>query len=121
MDALTVRSISGIKERLDKGWADTEESSLKNDLPSYREISREIDEIKSKWDPSAPQFEEIAIGRGETVRCLKNGLWLLMDGADPYAVVLSQLQEYGGPGSINGEIAVPPAERGAALCANLFC
>jgi hypothetical protein len=82
--------------------------------------SKLLEQSRSGIEIAPPQFEEIAIGRGETVRCLKNGLWLLKDGADPYAVVLSQLQEYGGPGSINVEIAVPPGERGAALCTRLF-
>ena len=79
-----------------------------------------MEQSRSGIEIAPPQFEEIAIGRGETVRCLKNGLWLLKDGADPYAVVLSQLQEYGGPGSINVETAVPPGARGAALCSRLF-
>jgi hypothetical protein len=40
LDTQTARSISRIKERLDKGWADKEEESLKNSLPSYRDITR---------------------------------------------------------------------------------
>jgi hypothetical protein len=79
MGTVAARSISSIEERLDKGWADTEESSLKNDLPSYREISREIDEIKSNWDPSAldeprlvleqdPEYREARIALSERAK-----------------------------------------------------
>ena len=67
-----------------------------------------------------PQYEEIDIGQGETVRCLKNGLWLLNDGTEPYAVVLSQVEDYNRGQSITLEIAVPPGERGAARCTELF-
>jgi hypothetical protein len=45
------RSIASIEERLSKGWAATEEATLKESLPSYREISTEIEDIKSKWLP----------------------------------------------------------------------
>ena len=68
-----------------------------------------------------PQYEEVDIGRGESVRCLKNGLWLLKDGAEPYAVVLSRLENYGQRGdTIKLEVAVPPGESGAARCSRLF-
>jgi hypothetical protein len=40
-------SIASIEERLGKGWTDTEEAALGEGLPSYKEISREIDDIKS--------------------------------------------------------------------------
>jgi len=42
------RSIASIEERLCKGWAVTEEATLKESLPLYREISSEIEDIKSK-------------------------------------------------------------------------
>jgi hypothetical protein len=45
------RSIASIEERLGKGWAVTEEATLKESLPLYREISSEIEDIKSKWLP----------------------------------------------------------------------
>jgi hypothetical protein len=68
MDTLTATSISSLTERLDKGWTDTEEFTLKNDLPSYREISREIDEIKSKWDPSALDEPRVALEQDSEYR-----------------------------------------------------
>lgn len=68
-----------------------------------------------------PQYEEVDIGRGEVIRCLKNGLWLLKDGAEPYAVVLSQSEKLGRGGrSITLEVAVLPGERGAVRCSALF-
>lgn len=45
------RSIASIEERLSKGWAVTEEANLKETLPLYKEISSEIEVIKSKWLP----------------------------------------------------------------------
>jgi len=45
------RSIASIEERLSKGWAVTEEAALEENLPSYKEISSEIEDIKSKWRP----------------------------------------------------------------------
>ena len=44
--------------------------------------SRLIEQGRNAIEIAPPQHEEIDIGRGETVRCLKNGLWLLRDGAD---------------------------------------
>ena len=65
------------------------------------------------------QFEEIDIG-GATIRCLKNGLWLLRDGDDPYAVVLSQRDDYGSGISITIEIASPAGQAGAAVAERVF-
>jgi ATPase family associated with various cellular activities (AAA)/ClpX C4-type zinc finger len=75
---------------------------------------------RGRVDIAPPQHEEVDIGRGETVRCLKNGLWLLNDGTESYAVILSQLDDYGRGQSISLEIAVPPGDRGAAICSHLF-
>jgi hypothetical protein len=61
------------------------------------------------------QFEDVDIGFGETVRCLKNGLWLLRGGAAPYTVVLSQHQHYSGGTNMAVEVAAPSGETGAAL------
>ena len=35
-----------------------------------------------------PQHEEINIGESEPIRCLKNGLWFLEEGANKYVVLL---------------------------------
>ena len=67
-----------------------------------------------------PQFEEVNIGRGETVRCLKNGLWFLNDDGEPYVVVLSKVDDYGRGQNVALEVAAPPGERGVALCTQVF-
>jgi hypothetical protein len=67
-----------------------------------------------------PQSEEVDIGHGETVRCLKNGMWLLKEADTPYVVVLSLHENYGHGPKLNVELAVPPGEQGAAICARLF-
>lgn len=66
------------------------------------------------------QYEEVEIGLGAVVRCLKNGLWLLRHGDMPYAVVLGLTEGYGQPQSILVEVAVPPGEAGLALSEQIF-
>ena len=92
--------------------------------PEYRHESIGFSKLLARShgviEIAPPQYEEVDIGRREVVRCLKNGLWLLNDGAEPYAVVLSQSDNYRGGKSITLEVAVPPGERGAARCSELF-
>lgn len=66
------------------------------------------------------QFEEIDIGRGEIVRCLRNGIWLLSDQETPFVVVLSFEEDYQGGGTLHVDVAAPPGERGATLCTQIF-
>ena len=66
------------------------------------------------------QLEDVDIGGGETVRCLKNGLWLLQDERGPYAVVLSQHEDYGKGSTVIVEVATPPGELGAELSSRVF-
>jgi AAA+ superfamily predicted ATPase len=66
------------------------------------------------------QFEDIDIGREETVRCLRNGVWLLRDGAVPYSVVLSFDADYQGGGTFSVDVAAPPGEVGTGLCTRIF-
>jgi hypothetical protein len=82
--------------------------------------SRLLEQARSAIEIAPPQYEEVDIGRGETVRCLKNGLWLLKDGTESYAVVLSKVEDYGRGQSITLEVAAPPGERGVALCTQVF-
>jgi hypothetical protein len=79
-----------------------------------------LERDRGRVEIAPPQFEEIDIGHGDNVRCLKNGLWLLRDGDEPYAVILSQLSDYSGGQSLTLEIAVPPGAAGAAICSRLF-
>ena len=60
LGSVTSRSIASIEERLDKAWTVTEEAKLRESLPLYREITCEIDDIKSKWDPLAVSTEMIS-------------------------------------------------------------
>lgn len=69
---------------------------------------------------AAAQFEEVDIGNGDVVRCLKNGVWLLKDSDRPYAVVLFPKQQFGEPGGVVIEIASEPGEAGAALATRVF-
>ncbi len=66
------------------------------------------------------QYEEIDIGRDESVRCLRNGVWLLREHDLPFAVVLSFEADYQGGGSFSIDVAAPPGELGASLCARIF-
>jgi hypothetical protein len=66
------------------------------------------------------QLEDVDIGGGETVRCLKNGLWLLQDERGSYVVVLFQRGDYGPATQVDIEVAAPPGEAGAELSARVF-
>jgi ATPase family protein associated with various cellular activities (AAA)/ClpX C4-type zinc finger protein len=66
------------------------------------------------------QHQEIDIGRDESVRCLRNGVWLLRERDVPFAVVLSFEADYQGGGSFSIDVAAPPGEFGAGLCARIF-
>jgi predicted AAA+ superfamily ATPase len=66
------------------------------------------------------QFEEISIGRNETVRCLRNGIWLRQENDQPYAVILAYEADYQGGGSFSVDVAAPAGEIGAALCTRIF-
>jgi Ni2+-binding GTPase involved in maturation of urease and hydrogenase len=65
------------------------------------------------------QFEDIDIG-GETVRCLKSGLWLLREDSQPFAIVLSKAKEYGSPSAVMVEVAASPGDGGTAVCSRVF-
>jgi hypothetical protein len=66
------------------------------------------------------QYEEVKIGGAETVRCLKNGLWLLRQADVPYVVILAQVEDYRSGTRLNIEVAAPSGAAGAALSAHLF-
>jgi hypothetical protein len=66
------------------------------------------------------QYEEIEIGQGETIRCLKNGLWLRREGETPYVVLLALHENYGQGTTIAIEIAAPPGDTGLSICERIF-
>jgi hypothetical protein len=83
-------------------------------------FSKLLDRGHSAVEAAPAQYEDVAIGDGDTVRCLKNGLWLSTDENGAYAIVLAQRNDYHGGGDLVLEIAAPPGEGGAALCTRLF-
>jgi len=66
------------------------------------------------------QNEEIDIGETLPARCLRQGLWLVQDGAVPVALLLSPAFRFGHPEGTHIEIAVPPGESGSELSRRLF-
>jgi len=83
------------------------------------DFSKLLEQSHSAIEVAPAQFEDVDIG-GETVRCLKNGLWLLRDHRGPVAVVLSQHDEYGRASNLVVEVAAPPGELGAEACSRVF-
>src|SRR5262245_38074369 len=83
------------------------------------DFSKLLQQTHGAIEAAPAQFEDVDIG-GETVRCLKNGLWLLREERGPYAVVLSQHDDYGRGTNLHVEIAAPPGELGVALCSRVF-
>jgi hypothetical protein len=53
LEFATFKSLDGIAERLEKGWTEAEEADLRERNVIYRDDSRSIGEIQSKWDPHA--------------------------------------------------------------------
>ena len=83
-------------------------------------FSKLLEQSRNALEAAPAQYEDVDIGAGETVRCLKNGLWLLREERGPYAVVLAQNDDYGQGGNLVVEVAAPPGELGAALCTRVF-
>jgi hypothetical protein len=85
------------------------------------DFAKLLEQTYAAVEVAPAQFEDVDIGRGETRRCLKNGLWLLRQDDLPYAVVLSQQEDYGqGSTSVLIEIAVPAGDAGATLVSRVF-
>ncbi len=84
------------------------------------DFSKLLEQSHGVVEVAPAQFEDVDIGGGETRRCLKNGLWLLREDETPYAVVLSQLDDYGRGTSLVVDIAAPAGDIGARLASRLF-
>jgi hypothetical protein len=82
-------------------------------------FSKLIEHGRSAVRIAPAQYEDVELGQGNSVRCLKNGLWLLRD-TTPYAVVLAQTEDYGRGASLTLEVVAPPGEAGAKLATRLF-
>ena len=83
-------------------------------------FSKLLEQNRNTVEAGPAQYEDVSIGEGETVRCLKNGLWLLTDEHGAYAIVLAQQDNYHGGGDFVVEIAAPPGEVGAELSTRVF-
>lgn len=79
-----------------------------------------LEQSRNAIEVAPAQYEDVDIGAGEIVRCLKNGLWLRRDERAAYAIVLSQKDEYGQGGALTVEVAAPPGEVGAEICTKVF-
>lgn len=84
------------------------------------DFSKLLEQSHGAVEVAPAQFEDVDIGGGETVRCLKNGLWLLHDERGPYVVVLSRLTEYSGGSGLTIEVAAPAGEMGAEVSSRVF-
>lgn len=84
------------------------------------DFTKLLEETRNGVEVAPAQFEDVDIGGGETVRCLKNGLWLLQDERGPYVVVLSQHDHYGNASNIVVDVATPPGASGAELSSRVF-
>jgi hypothetical protein len=84
------------------------------------DFSKLLEQSRSAIEIAPAQFEDVDIGGGETVRCLKNGLWLLREERGPFAVVLSKHNDYGQGSHLSVEVAAPPGDMGIELASRIF-
>jgi hypothetical protein len=83
-------------------------------------FSKLLDASRSAVEAAPAQFEDVDIGAGETVHCLKNGVWLLREGSVPYAVALAQHEDYGRGANLVLEVMAASGEAGVALSTRVF-
>jgi cell division protease FtsH len=67
-----------------------------------------------------PQYEEIDIGDEQPVRCLKNGIWFLEEGANRFVVLLGSLDRYDHETGIQFQIGAPNNAEGARITQEFF-
>lgn len=83
---------------------------------TYAGVLNKVDRISI-----APlQYDEVDIGESEPARCLRHALWLVPGDGTPHVVLLSQDKNYGDSHGWHVEIAVPPGEKGDAICRKYF-
>lgn len=66
------------------------------------------------------QYDEIDTGETLPSRCLRNALWLCVDGKMPFALFLSRVQRHGRQAGLYLELAVPAGEKGLELSRRLL-
>jgi len=67
-----------------------------------------------------PQYEEVEVGDDQPIRCLKNGLWFLEEGANKYAVLLAPTGYHGSITGMQFQIAVENTPDGTRLTQAFF-
>ena len=84
-------------------------------------------DLMSLWEKNrnahglAPiSYEEIEVGEPTPVRCQQNGLWLLEEGEEVYAVVLSRESDYSGGFSIHLEVCGMQGEQIVGVTRKVF-
>lgn len=65
-------------------------------------------------------FEELDVGEIVPAKCQLNGLWLLHEGDDRYAAILSRESDYTGGFTIFLEVSGPQGEATAEITRNIF-
>jgi AAA+ superfamily predicted ATPase len=83
-------------------------------------FSKLLDQGHYPVEAAPAQYEDVNIGGGETIPCLKNGVWLLHDRGVAYVVILAQQDDYGRGSNIIVEVAAPPGEIALELCTEVF-
>ncbi len=83
-------------------------------------FSKLLEQGRNSVEAAPAQHEDVYIGNGETIRCLKNGLWLRRENGAPYAVILAQTENYGQSSDLIVEILAAPSEPGMQLCTRIF-
>jgi cell division protease FtsH len=66
------------------------------------------------------EYEEVDVGESESVRCLKNGLWLLDREGLKYAVFVSPAHRRGDAVGLNFQVAAPKGEAGIRATQETF-
>ena len=79
--------------------------------------------LQDRHDPALsvpPQYEEIDVGEDETVRCLKDGLWLLEEDGQKYALFLEPPSQIGRMTGIRFQVATVNNESGTKISGTFF-
>jgi tetratricopeptide (TPR) repeat protein len=70
--------------------------------------------------PSVPQYRELDIGEDESVRCLRNGIWLLESDNQQFVVLMAATGRYGRQEGLKFQIATASNGAGASITAEFF-
>ena len=90
---------------------------------SHDELTLSDCVVVSEHSPAVavpPQYEEGNIGEDESVRCLKNALWLLEERESKFAVLLAPAGSYGRVTGVQFQIAVVNDPTGTRITQHFF-